>query len=248
MHYIDSASMLQKFLTAVISEEWARECDSLSPSPEPLIEKSSLAKELSKRTLEWLQGKPPASYHEMAFTLSRIHADCIALLQSFSLECKLPISSIPFLGSEIDITGVKPGCFTVETAQSAVGTMYTRLKDSLGRTKKRELALISEKRNKVVASIDRYIEVKAQHDIRVSAAFAAAFVSFKSTPDKVSPVVKGIMNGIKVCFVVVHVHMSIPDTLIRMKKILICKTVRRSLFPLSSNFAQTTTSRSRQTR
>jgi TATA-binding protein-associated factor len=76
--------------------------------------------------------------------------------------------------------------------------MYTKLKDSLGRTKKRELSVMGEKRSNIVASIERYKEVKAQYDIRVSAAFAAAFVAFRRTPDKVSPVVKGIMNGIKV--------------------------------------------------
>lgn len=195
-HYIESTSMLQKFLAAVISEEWAREHASIS-TDRPLIETSSLAKEVSLRTLSWLQAKPPSAYHEMAFTLSRIHADCISLLQSFATDCKLPLSSIPFLGTEIDITGTKQGCFTIEMAQAAVGTMYTTLKDSLGRTKKRELSIIAEKRCKIVTTIERYIEVKAQHDIRVSAAFAAAFVAFKSTPDKVSPVVKGIMNGIK---------------------------------------------------
>ncbi|KAG6814294.1 hypothetical protein H0H92_013419 [Tricholoma furcatifolium] len=197
VHYLNSTSMLQKFLTAVIAEEWARYRDSTSPSTTSLFEESQLAKELSQNTLAWLQANPPASYHEMAFSLSRIHVDCIALLQSFSVDCKLPLSSIPYLGSEIDTTGTRPGCFTIETAQDAVGSMYTRLKDSLGRTKKRELLAIAEKRLQVVASIDRYIEVKAQHDVRISAAFAAAFVAFKSTPDKVSPVVKGIMNGIK---------------------------------------------------
>lgn len=190
--------MLQKFLTAIISEEWARAYDLKSGSPTPLIEQSVLAKELSLKTLAWLQGKPPAAYHEMAFTLNRIHSDSVALLQCFSTDCKLPISSIPSLGTDIDISGTKSDCFTIDTAQNAVGSMYTNLKDTLGRTKKRELAIISDKRSKVVAAIERYIEVKAQHDIRVSAAFAAAFVAFKSTPDKVSPVVKGIMNGIKV--------------------------------------------------
>jgi TATA-binding protein-associated factor len=189
--------MLQKFLAAVISEEWAREYATVSTNL-PLIEKSALAEEISTKTLSWLQAKPPPAYHEMAFSLSRIHADCISLLQSFSSDCKLPLSSIPFLGTEIDITGTKQGCFTIETAQAAIGTMYTRLKDSLGRTKKRELSVIAEKRSKVVTNIERYIDIKAQHDIRVSAAFAATFVAFKSTPDKVSPVVKGIMNGIKV--------------------------------------------------
>jgi len=195
--------MLQKFLTAIISEEWARQHDLTSDAAVSLIERSPLAKELSTTTLAWLQEKPPPSYHEMAIALSRIHTDCIALLQSFDTECKLPRSSIPFLGTEIDITGNKPGCFTIETAQAAVGPMYTKLKDSLGRTKKREVGLIAEKRTKILATIDRYIEVKAQHDIRVSAAFAAAFVAFGSTPDKVSPVVKGIMNGIKVSISVV---------------------------------------------
>jgi TATA-binding protein-associated factor len=67
----------------------------------------------------------------------------------------------------------------------------------LGRTKKRELGIISDKRLKVVSSIDHYLEVKVQNDIRVSAACAAAFIAFKTTPDKVSPIVKGIMNSIK---------------------------------------------------
>ncbi|KAG6898919.1 hypothetical protein C0993_002768 [Termitomyces sp. T159_Od127] len=196
-HYLSSASMLQKFLAAVIAEEWAKEHDLTSSFRTSLIDESDLAKEVSQKTLVWLQESPPPSYHEMAFSLSRIHADCVSLLQAFSVECKLPLSSIPFLGSEADITGTRPGCFTIESAHSAVGSIYTRLKDSLGRTKKRELLVIAEKRSKVVANINRYIEVKAQHDIRIAAAFASAFVAFKSTPDKVSPVVKGIMNGIK---------------------------------------------------
>lgn len=199
LHYIESTSMLQKLLAAIISEEWAHEHDANGlPALEPLIESSPLAQELSRKTLSWLQANPPPAYHEMAFTLARIHADCFTLLHSFVNDCKVPISSIPQLGSEIDITGSRPGCFTIDTAQDAVGPMFEKLKESLKRTKKRELAVIAEKRLKVVASIDRYNEVKNQHDIRVSAAFAAAFVAFKSTPDKVSPVVKGIMNGIKV--------------------------------------------------
>ncbi|KAF7323127.1 TBP associated factor [Mycena chlorophos] len=195
-HYIDSTSMLQKFLTAVISEEWAHEYDSL-PHDQPLTEKSTMAHTLSNTTLTWLQNAPPPAYHEMTLTLMRIHQDCVALLNSFAADCKLPMSSIPFLGSEIDVTGTKDGCFTIEVANRAVGELYTQLKNSLGRTKKKELGVIAEKRLKIVANIERYLDIKTQHDTRVSAAFAAAFVAFHGTPDKVSPVVKGIMNGIK---------------------------------------------------
>ncbi|KAF9265748.1 hypothetical protein L218DRAFT_997145 [Marasmius fiardii PR-910] len=194
LHYVDSTSMLQKLLSAVISEEWAR---GHNKSPRSLVEIYPLAKELSSRTSAWLQGNPPTAYHEMALSLARIHADCVALLHSFATDCKLPVSSIPQLGSEIDISGSQQGCFTIDTAQAAVGPMFNRLKDSLGRAKKRELAVIVDKRALVVASIERYNDVKAQHDVRVSAAFAAAYVAFQSTPDKFSPIVKGIMNGIK---------------------------------------------------
>ncbi len=191
--------MLQKFLAAIIAECWAREYDARAESGAPLlIEISGLAAELSQKTLAWLQADPPAAYHEMAFTLARIHGECLNLLQSFTTDCKIPAAAIPPLGTEIDVTGTKPGCFTIETAQAAVGSMFDKLKESLGRTKKRELAIIKDKRLKVVSSIERYTEVKAQYDVRVSAAFAAAFVAFRSTPDKVSPIVKGIMNSIKV--------------------------------------------------
>ena len=198
-HYIGSTSMLQKFLAAVIAEEWARMYDEAAPPDAPLlINASSLADELSAEALVWLQEDPPAAYHEMAFSLARIHGECYNLLQSFSTDCKLPFTAIPSLGSEIDITGEREGCFTIEVGKKAVGPMFDGLKGTLGRTKKRELSVISDKRLKVVSSIDHYLEVKVQHDIRISAACAAAFIAFKSTPDKVSPIVKGIMNSIKV--------------------------------------------------
>ena len=198
-HYIGSTSMLQKFLAAIIAEEWARMYDETALPDAPLLIKTSpLADELGTAALAWLQEDPPAAYHEMAFSLARIHGECYNLLQSFSTDCKLPFTAIPSLGSEIDITGEKEGCFTIEVGKKAVGPMFDKLKDMLGRTKKRELGIINDKRLKVVSSIDHYLEVKVQHDIRVSAACAAAFVAFKSTPDKVSPIVKGIMNSIKV--------------------------------------------------
>ena len=191
--------MLQKFLAAIISECWAREYDTRAgPDARLLIDASPLAAELAEKTLAWLQADPPAAYHEMAFALARIHGECHNLLQSFAYDCKVPQAAIPALGTEIDVTGTREGCFTIDTAQAAVGSMFDKLRESLGRTKKREVAIIKDKRLKVVASIERYTEVKAQYDVRVAAAFAAAFVAFRGTPDKVSPIVKGIMNSIKV--------------------------------------------------
>lgn len=203
LHYVDSSSMMQKVLAAIVIEEWAKHYDagSITSTRPPLIEVSTLAREMSSRTLAWLQSEPPTAYHEMAFTLARIHGECTNLLHSFAFDCKIPWAEIPTLGTEIDLTGSKQGGFSLASAEAAVEQDYAKLRDRVGKTKKRELAVIGEKRKTVISSIERYKEVKTQHDIRVCAAFAAAYVALKNTPDKVSPIVKGVMNGIKVCIV-----------------------------------------------
>ena len=75
-HYIGSTSMLQRFLAAIVAEEWARMYDETAPPDAPLLIKMSpLADELSTAALVWLQEDPPAAYHEMAFSLARIHGE-----------------------------------------------------------------------------------------------------------------------------------------------------------------------------
>jgi TATA-binding protein-associated factor len=191
--------MLQKMLAATVAEEWAREYEATSPPSAPrLTDKSAAARDLSAKALEWLRSEAPPAYHEMTPSLARIQAECFQLLQAFAQDCKIPISMIPYLYTEVDILGTKPNCFNLATAHASVGPYFTQLKESLGRTKKREVAAIVERRQVVIGFIERYVALKAQHDVRVSAAFAGAFVAFRSAPDKVSPVVKGIMNGVKV--------------------------------------------------
>lgn len=235
-HYIDSPSMLQKFLAAIVTEEWAREHDSQSPHA-VLLDISPLAKDLSVKLLAFLQSDPPPAYHEMMYTLARIHNECYNLLHAFSHDCKLPVSTIPNLGQEIDITGTRSECFTIFTARQAVGEMFDKLVTALGRTKKKELVIIKEKRGLVAANIDRYAEVKAQYDVRVSAAFAAAFVALKATPDKVSPIVKGIMNGIKVCLHKSVVSKASLTFFRRAKRTFSCRLALPSQLPPSSTFA-----------
>ncbi|THH06208.1 hypothetical protein EW145_g4240 [Phellinidium pouzarii] len=199
-HYIKSPSMLQKFLAAVIIEEWSHRYDEIVAGADryvSLVGTSTLAMDLSKEVLRWLQAEPPVAYHEMALSLGRIFGECSALLQSFVHDCKVPQKSVPSLGSTIDINGTEEGAFSIVTAQDVVGPIFTQLKESLGRTKKKELFALHEKRVRLEANIQHYNEVKSQHDTRVSAAFAAAYVSLKMMPEKVSPIVKGIMNGIK---------------------------------------------------
>jgi TATA-binding protein-associated factor len=242
LHYVDSSSMLQKVLAAIVIEEWAKRYDieSFTSKRPPLIEVSTLAREMSNRTLAWLQSEAPAAYHEMAFALARIHGECTNLLQSFAFDCRIPWDELPVLGTEIDLTGSKQGGFSLASAEAAVEGDYAKLKDRSGKAKKRELSVIAEKRKTVLSSIERYKEVKTQHDIRVCAAFAAAYVALRNTPDKVSPIVKGVMNGIKVRFVSASCTISTYSRLCRMRRTWIFKHAQQLPSPPSLTSAHFT--------
>ena len=62
--------MLQKFLAAVVVEEWSHKYDKLveervksGGGKDILVDVSVLAKDLSDKILLWLQSDPPVAYH-----------------------------------------------------------------------------------------------------------------------------------------------------------------------------------------
>jgi TATA-binding protein-associated factor len=198
-HYIVSASMLQRLLTATIVEEWAREADVLRPDA-ALVLFCSFAESLGQTMITFLDGQTPEFYHEMAYILTRLLQDCSSLLTSFSTECKVHVSKIPQLGSTIDITGrgEDPEAFTLEKAHQAVGGHFNKLKATLGRTKKKELAVLEDRRKVIIVAIAQYESTKNQHDTRVSAAFAAAIVALRVQMPKLTPIIKSLTAGVRV--------------------------------------------------
>lgn len=197
-HYIVSASMLQRLLTATVVEEWAREANPLHNAP--LVSFCPFADSLGQTMLAFLDGQTPEFYHEMAYNLTRLLQDCTSLLAGFATECKISITKVPQLGKTIDITGKgeDPEAFTIETARLAVGEHFARLKASLGRTKKKEVAILEDRRRNIVAAIAQYESTKNRHDIRVSAAFAAAVVALRAQMPKLTPIIKSLTAGVRV--------------------------------------------------
>ncbi|KAH7107356.1 SNF2 superfamily chromatin remodeling protein [Auriculariales sp. MPI-PUGE-AT-0066] len=200
-HYSASTSMLQKLLTGTIVEEWARESERLGGANyRPLLETSPLAAELGQTMLSVLEGTapPPKSYFEMGPPLVRLGNECTALMQGFVSQCKLPREKVPAVPTMIDVDGsMGPDAFSLDTAKTIVNSTFAKTKEQLGRTKKKELAALDERRKKIIENISLYEESGTQHEIRVAAAYAAAVIALHLTPTQLTPIVKGIMNGIK---------------------------------------------------
>lgn len=200
-HYIVSASMLQRLLTATIIEEWAREDDVIRlNAATALVSFCPFAENLGQTMITFLDGQTPEFYHEMAYILTRLLQDCTSLLVGFSSECKIHISKIPPLGNTIDITGrgEDPEAFTLEKARQTVNGHFNKLKASLGRTKKKEVAALEDRRKNIVTAIAQYESTKSQHDTRVSAAFAAAIVALRIQMPRLTPIIKSLTAGVRV--------------------------------------------------
>jgi TATA-binding protein-associated factor len=123
-------------------------------------------------------------------------------MQTFVNDARVPQSSVPQIGGHMDPTGADPNAFTLDTARAWATTIYDALIKEVPKSRKKDMTALSERRLKIAASIERYVATKSEYDTRVSAAYSAAFIALRSTPDKVSPIVKGIMNGVKVEFYV----------------------------------------------
>jgi TATA-binding protein-associated factor len=238
-HYIVSASMLQRLLTATIVEEWAREAEKCSLGSAPLASYSPFAEELGQTMLAFLDNPAPEFYHEMALNLTKLLQDCTSLLAGFSIECRVAPNKIPNLGKTIDITGrgEDPDTFTLEKARMTIGVYFQNLKTSLGRTKKKEVATLEDRRKLVAAAIDQYETTKTRHDTRVSAAFAAAVVALRIQMPKLTPIIKSLTAGVRVSnksFVLDTSSLSSASP----KTILTYSNVRRKQSQLSSIYVR----------
>jgi len=76
--------------------------------------------------------------------------------------------------------------------------MFEELRPQVPKVKQKELPAIDAKQREIAASISQYGEIKEPHDARVSAAVAGALIALREMPPKLNPVIRSVMNGVKV--------------------------------------------------
>jgi TATA-binding protein-associated factor len=202
--YQESTSMLQQFLAATIVREWASEfCAQSRPLPtQSLRATSPLADKMVQRFFAYLQADPPPSYYEMYLNLSHISSNCRALLDMFQRDAKVPPARIPALPTTIDTNGTIEGAFSISMARDIVESTFVELCSHVPRAKRKELPSINAKQREIAASILQYGEIKGKHDARVSAAVAGALIALREMPSKLNPVIRSVMNGVKVGYLI----------------------------------------------
>jgi TATA-binding protein-associated factor len=197
---LTSGSAHRMIVAATIVQEWATEIDRGSDTIAPLGKADDeAARSLTNLLIGQMESPAPATYSEMTTILTRIYAECQALLTAFSVEAKVSKDRIPNLPREVDPLSKGQGTFSLVTAQSAVGQHFDNLVKAMSKSaQKTTLPSLQDRRRKVLGSIGYFSIMKERYDVQVSCAVAGALVALRVMPSKFGPVVKALMDSVKV--------------------------------------------------
>ena len=137
---------------------------------------------------QFIESPAPATYTELSSTLDRISADTQALFGSFK-DAKVPKASIPNLGKLKSIGAV----------QSALQGQFDALVKLVPKAGLKIVPTLQDRKAQIYASIGYYTVTKERLDAQVGAAVASALLALQTVPEKHGPLVRAIMNAIKVC-------------------------------------------------
>lgn len=176
----------------------------------------------------------------MSIILQRVQSECQALLTAFAVEGKVSKDKIPTLPTQVNPLSSSPAFFSLTTAQTAIGPHFDAL-SKLVKAAVRSTALpsLQGRQRKIMASIGYYSIMKERYDVQVSTAVCGALIALRVMPTKFGPVVKSVMDGIRVSPLrccCLHPQ-TVKLTWRRKRRMRYCKFERLRALPRLSHFA-----------
>jgi TATA-binding protein-associated factor len=189
--YLASPSAHQIYMAAaIVSERYAAGKSNAS---------DTLAEQVTTLLLGHFDRPRPATYSEMNALLKRIQADCQALMQAFNVEAKVSKDRIPSIPSDIDPLNSSPSSFSLATAQLAISSHFDALTKLMSKhATKNVLPALKDRQMRIMISVGKYGVMKERYDTQVMAGIGGALVALQTLPTKIGPVVKAIMDSVKV--------------------------------------------------
>lgn len=182
--YLTSASSHQISVSCYLIEDW---CSRVIPEQ---AASSPALQSLGALARDALEGQSAISYAETAGLLQQIYANCQQLLGIFRTKGKLPSNRVYQLAQYAE--------FSVSTARHITGDTFVTLCSAMaGQAKVQALPLLEDLKQKIITDTDRMEALKEAMDVQVFAALAAAAIAVRAIPNKLNPLIRGLMNGLK---------------------------------------------------
>ncbi|KAI0380999.1 hypothetical protein F5Y04DRAFT_89544 [Hypomontagnella monticulosa] len=173
----------------VVIDEYARNCVS-SPA-----ETSRYTDELQKI----IDCDRPGHYRDLVSYVQRVRSQCQTLMHLFRDHGKVPQHKLPALPVVVQGEAeAGPGAFSLATADKCINDDYERLKKAMAPAQRLIASTnLAEARVATVTAIDEAKSIKETRDVRIKAAAACALIAMRVLPKKPSPLIKAIMDSIK---------------------------------------------------
>ncbi|KAI0014124.1 SNF2 family domain-containing protein [Xylariaceae sp. FL0662B] len=178
-----------QFTACIIIDEYARNRVSSQ------ADRSRYVEELQKI----IDSDRPTQYRDLVSFIQRVRSQCQQLINLFRDHGKVASTKLPTLAVVVQGEAeAGPGAFSLITADKCVGDDYDRLKKAMAPAQRLIASQqLSDARAATISAIDEAKSIKDTRDVRIKAAAACALIAMKFLPKKPSPLIKGIMDSIK---------------------------------------------------
>ncbi|KAI0023218.1 SNF2 family domain-containing protein [Xylariomycetidae sp. FL0641] len=184
-----SAYASTQLTACVVIDEYARNCTA------PEADTSRYADAL----LKIIDSERPAQYRDLVSYVQRVRSQCQQLMNLFRDHGKVPQHKLPNLA--VVVQGEAEAgrdAFSLANADKCVNEDYDRLKRAMAPAQRLIASQqLNESRLDTVGAIEKCRAIKETRDVRIKAAAACALIAMKVLPKKPSPLIKGIMDSIK---------------------------------------------------
>ncbi|KAI4870845.1 hypothetical protein F4820DRAFT_455050 [Hypoxylon rubiginosum] len=173
----------------IVIDEYARNCDASQ------AEISRYADEL----LKIIDSDRPAHYRDLVSYVQRARSQCQQLINLFRDHGKVPAHKLPTIAVVVQGEAeAGPGAFSLATAEKCVDDDFERLKKAMAPAQRLIASQqLQESRGTAKVAIEDANSIKTTRDVRIKAAAACALIAMRVLPKKPSPLIKGIMDSIK---------------------------------------------------
>lgn len=173
----------------MIVDEYAKNCDISEPCAR-----------FAAPLLNIVDGARPPMYRDLVSKMRAIRSQCGQLLNLFREYGKISSSKLPLLAVVVQGEAeAGPGAFSMANAEKVVGDDFERLKKAMAPGQRLIASeMLDENRDALSKLIEEAKALKESRDARVKAAAACSLVAMKHVPKKPSPLIKAIMDSIKV--------------------------------------------------
>ncbi|KAI5958274.1 MOT1 [Candida theae] len=193
--YLNSPYGTSRLLSAFVVEEFATAVRQQDRNPEDYAS-AIFAETLSKM----LQDTSALSnMRELIPSLKAVRTSCLQLFDSFVSTARLSPSKIPqipiLVQGEAD---AGPNAFTLESAEKITGEIFEKLKKSLSSSHRLAAnQVLEDAKHRVTLAIDDCRSLIGSKTTAILASYAGATLALSGIPKKLNPIIKSLMESIK---------------------------------------------------